>query len=67
MTEETSVQVPAWLEQDLFEDLLKQRFPKLHSIKSFMPVEGLKPGENYSTIMLRLCFEVELEGNATLN
>lgn len=66
MTEETSVQVPAWLKQDLFEDVLKQRFPKFHSIKSFKPVAGLKPGENYSTIMLRLYFEVQLEGKATL-
>lgn len=66
MTEETSVQVPAWLKQDLFQDLLKQRFPKFHSIKSFKPVAGLKPGENYSTIMLRLYFEVQLEGKTTL-
>lgn len=67
MNGDASVQVPAWLKQDLFEDLLKQRFPKFQSIKSFTTRAGLKAGENYSTIMLRLCFEVELEGNATLN
>ncbi|KAH8417165.1 hypothetical protein KR222_005490, partial [Zaprionus bogoriensis] len=64
MTEEISVQVPAWLKQELFEDLLKQKFPKFRSIKSFKPVPGLKPGENYSTIMLRLHFEVELEDDS---
>lgn len=67
MTEETAVQVPTWLKQDLFIDLLKQRFPKFHSIKSFKPVAGLKPGENYSTIMLRLHFKVELQGKTILN
>lgn len=67
MTEETAVQVPKWLKQDLFIDLLKQRFPKFQSIKSFKPVAGLKPGENYSTIMLRLQFKVELEGRTILN
>ncbi|KAH8359879.1 hypothetical protein KR093_009301 [Drosophila rubida] len=61
MTEETTVQVPTWLKQELFEDVLKKIFPKYSSIKSYKPVAGLKPGENYSTIMLRLYFEVELE------
>ncbi|KAH8359878.1 hypothetical protein KR093_009302 [Drosophila rubida] len=62
MTEETAAPVPTWLKQELFEDLLKKLFPKYRSIKSFKAVPGLKPGENYSTIMLRLYFNVELEG-----
>ncbi|KAH8399632.1 hypothetical protein KR215_010152, partial [Drosophila sulfurigaster] len=65
MTEDNNVQVPAWLKKELFEDVLQKLFPKYHSIKSYKPEAGLKPGENYSTIMLRLHFEVELEGEFT--
>ncbi|KAH8307819.1 hypothetical protein KR059_000320 [Drosophila kikkawai] len=63
MTDEnTTVPVPAWLKADLFEKLLAERFgDKYVGIKSFEPVAGLKPGENYSSIMLRLHFEVELK------
>lgn len=64
MTDEASVQVPTWLKQELFEDVLKKRFPNFRRIKSFKPVAGLKPGENYSTIMLRLHFEVQLAGKS---
>ncbi|KAH8311360.1 hypothetical protein KR044_005917, partial [Drosophila immigrans] len=65
MTDETSAPVPTWLKQELFENLLKKLFPKYRSIKSFKAVPGLKPGENYSTIMLRLYFDVELEDDIT--
>ncbi|EDW51209.1 GM17725 [Drosophila sechellia] len=64
MTEETeTVPMPTWLKADLFEELLSKRYGGNYAgIKSFKPEAGLKPGENYSTIMLRLKFEVELKG-----
>ncbi|XP_060648431.1 uncharacterized protein LOC132786061 isoform X2 [Drosophila nasuta] len=65
MTDESAAPLPVWLKEELFEDLLKKLFPKYLSIKSFKAVPGLKPGENYSTIMLRLHFEVQLEDNIT--
>jgi len=64
MSEESgTVPVPSWLKAELFEKLLNEHFgDKYIGIKSFKPVAGLKPGENYSSIMLRLHFEVELSG-----
>ncbi|XP_017007430.3 uncharacterized protein [Drosophila takahashii] len=69
MSEETAtVPLPTWLKAELFEKLLSERFgDKYVGIKSFKPVAGLKPGENYSTIMLRLHFEVELSDHTTEN
>uniref|UniRef100_A0A6P4EUV9 Uncharacterized protein LOC108045631 isoform X2 n=1 Tax=Drosophila rhopaloa TaxID=1041015 RepID=A0A6P4EUV9_DRORH len=69
MSEEiSSVTLPAWLKADLFEKLLNERFGNRYvGIKAFKPVAGLKPGENYSTIMLRLHFEVELKDHAIEN
>jgi len=64
MTAETgTVPMPTWLRANLFEELLSKRYGGNYAgIKSFKPEAGLKPGENYSTIMLRLKLEVELQG-----
>ncbi|XP_017052849.1 uncharacterized protein LOC108096011 [Drosophila ficusphila] len=69
MSDETgTVALPKWLKADLFEKLLKERFGSNYAgIKSFKPVAGLTPGENYSTIMLRLHFEVELNDHTIEN
>ncbi|KMZ05834.1 uncharacterized protein LOC6729602 [Drosophila simulans] len=69
MTEETgTVPMPTWLKADLFEELLSKRYGGNYAgIKSFKPEAGLKPGENYSTIMLRLKFEVELKDHTIEN
>lgn len=66
MSEESgAVPLPSWLKADLFEKLLSERFgDEFLAIRSFKPVDGLQPGENYSTIMLRLHFEVELKGES---
>ncbi|XP_017104283.2 uncharacterized protein [Drosophila bipectinata] len=69
MSEESgTVPLPSWLKADLFEKLLSERFGDEYlAIRSFKPVAGLQPGENYSTIMLRLHFEVELKDHSTEN
>ncbi|EDW80962.1 uncharacterized protein Dwil_GK11807 [Drosophila willistoni] len=55
------VQLPIWLKEELFENVLRQHYEQFEKIICFKAIPGLNPGENYSTIMLRLLFEVELK------
>ncbi|KAH8383452.1 hypothetical protein KR009_008705, partial [Drosophila setifemur] len=51
----------AWVKQELFLEILDQDYPGYKSIKEFKlePVGG--KGENYTTLLLRACFELELK------
>ncbi|XP_001980526.3 uncharacterized protein LOC6553968 [Drosophila erecta] len=53
-------QIPAWLDQQIFEPFLDRDFPDLKQIKSFRLEPTAGKGENYTTIIMRANFELEL-------
>lgn len=55
--------VPDWVQPESFVDVLKESVKGFSKIKSFKANSGVGAGENYSTVMLRLNIDVELEGN----
>lgn len=55
--------VPDWVQAEKFVDVLKESVKGFSKIKSFKANSGSAAGENYSTVMLRLNIDVELEGN----
>ncbi|XP_017062104.1 uncharacterized protein LOC108102017 [Drosophila ficusphila] len=57
----SSEELPAWLDQKCFEDFLYLDFPDLKEIKSFSLEPSAGKGENYTTLMLRANFELELK------
>ncbi|XP_039494260.1 uncharacterized protein LOC120453569 [Drosophila santomea] len=54
-------QTPAWLDQQKFEPFLDRDFPDLKKIKSFRLDSTAGKGENYTTLILRAHFELELK------
>jgi len=62
-TEDIAIEpIPAWLDQQKFEPILERDFPDLKKIKSFRLEPPAGKGENYTTLLLRANFELELNG-----
>ncbi|XP_017033762.1 uncharacterized protein [Drosophila kikkawai] len=59
--EGTIEQFPAWLNQELFREYLERDFPDLKTVKSFRLETTGGNGENYTTLLLRAKFELELK------
>ncbi|EDV93525.1 GH19364 [Drosophila grimshawi] len=64
-TDVTTSKVPDWVQAEQFVDVLKESVKGFSKIKSFKVSNGVAAGENYATIMLRVNFEIELDGYAT--
>lgn len=54
--------IPEWVKQDIFLDILKKDVEGFVAIKSFKVEPGSSVGENYMSIILRVCIGVQLEG-----
>ncbi|KAH8232278.1 hypothetical protein KR032_003286, partial [Drosophila birchii] len=54
-------QFPAWIKPELFREFLDHDFPDLKTIKSFRLETTGGNGENYTTLLLRANFELELK------
>ncbi|KAH8294588.1 hypothetical protein KR018_000015, partial [Drosophila ironensis] len=50
-----------WVDQHLFEDILDRDFPELKNVKEFKLDSVGGKGENYTTLLLRATFELELK------
>ncbi|XP_049308210.1 uncharacterized protein LOC125777425 [Bactrocera dorsalis] len=60
-------QLPEWLNEDLFADLLKKNVPNFKSIKNFTAKVSEGAGENYATLMVSVNLDAELEDGETQN
>ncbi|XP_016932432.4 uncharacterized protein [Drosophila suzukii] len=58
---EDTEQLPAWLDQQKFEEFIERDFSNLKKIKSFQLEPSAGKGENYTTLLLRANFELELK------
>ncbi|XP_017052368.1 uncharacterized protein LOC108095707 isoform X2 [Drosophila ficusphila] len=61
----TSNQVPDWVTQELFEDVLKSNVEGYSKIRSFRAGSGTAPGKTYMNVMLRVHMEVEIQDGTT--
>ncbi|XP_036321591.1 uncharacterized protein LOC118735750 isoform X1 [Rhagoletis pomonella] len=52
---------PEWLAGELFEDLLKDKFPEYKSIAKFAVRPGVKSGENFMTLLQRIHLDVVMQ------
>ncbi|XP_016980364.1 uncharacterized protein LOC108045513 [Drosophila rhopaloa] len=56
----TKDKLPAWLDQQLFVEFIDRDFPNLKKIKSYRLEPSSGNGENYTSLLLRANFELEL-------
>ncbi|XP_037951328.1 uncharacterized protein LOC119682057 [Teleopsis dalmanni] len=53
--------IPDWLTEELFVNILKEKFPEFQKIQEFDIVPAVGTGENYMTILLRVNIDIELK------
>ena len=58
--------IPKWINEEYFEDILAKDVPNYQRIVSFKPIAATAPGDNYTSIMVRVFLDVELKGEQKL-
>ncbi|XP_017145362.1 uncharacterized protein LOC108157702 [Drosophila miranda] len=57
--------IPKWITQEYFEQILQKDEPEYVKILSFKPVAAIPPGENFTSIMLRVHLELQFKDGST--
>lgn len=58
--------IPKWINEDYFGPILEKNVPAFKSITNFVAVAATAPGENFTSIMVRVIIDVELNGEFQL-
>ncbi|XP_017855875.1 PREDICTED: uncharacterized protein LOC108608813 [Drosophila arizonae] len=53
--------IPKWINEDYFRPIVEQDVPDFVSIKNFTSIAATQPGENYTSIMVRVFIDIELK------
>lgn len=57
-----SLHIPDWINAEYFQDVLKKDEPDFVTVKKFTPTAAIPPGENFTSIMLRIHMDLEMKG-----
>lgn len=60
----SQAEIPAWIEANLFEHVLRANIKDFKCIKEFQVFPALAPGENFATVMLKVQIEAELNNSS---
>ncbi|EDV93527.1 uncharacterized protein LOC6564201 [Drosophila grimshawi] len=53
--------IPKWINEDYFRPIIEKDVPDFMSFKNFNPIAATQPGENYTSIMVRVVIDIELK------
>lgn len=59
-----NLEIPEWVNKEYFQKILLQDEPKYESVLNFTPVAAIPPGENFTSIMIRIYIELAMKGIA---
>lgn len=54
--------IPKWINEKYFENILKKDVTNFRRILNFSIIPATPPGENYTSIMLRIKMDIEMDG-----
>lgn len=54
--------IPKWINEEYFRPIIEKDVKDFRSIKNFTPIAATQPGENYTSVMVRVHVDVELKG-----
>lgn len=58
------LKIPEWINENYFTPILEKNVENFKDILKFTPIAATEPGENYTSIMVRVIIEVLLTGKA---
>lgn len=54
--------IPSWVNVDYFKDILSKDEPDVKSVENFTPIAAVPPGDNFTSIMLRIHMDLKMKG-----
>jgi len=54
--------IPKWINEDYFRPIIEKDVKDFRSIKNFTPIAATQPGDNYTSVMVRVIVDIELKG-----
>lgn len=62
MNPNENIIIPSWINVDYFKNILAKDEPDSIAVKNFTPVAAIPPGENFTSVMLRIHMNLEMKG-----
>lgn len=56
------ITIPQWLNKEYFKDIVAKDEPESMQIQDFTPIAAIPPGENFTSVMLRIHMDLEMKG-----
>ncbi|XP_059218637.1 uncharacterized protein LOC106095514 [Stomoxys calcitrans] len=53
--------IPQWINAEYFEDILAKDEPEAVAVRRFTPTAAIPPGENFTSVMLRIHMDLEMK------
>ncbi|KAH8417167.1 hypothetical protein KR222_005492 [Zaprionus bogoriensis] len=53
--------IPTWVNEDYFRPIIEKDVADFVSIKKFTPIAATQPGENYTSVMVRVIVDIEVK------
>ena len=60
----TKLVIPEWIKEEYFQDILQKDHPNFKRIVKFAVIAATGPGENYTSIMVRVNIDIELKSKS---
>ncbi|XP_037952115.1 uncharacterized protein LOC119682694 [Teleopsis dalmanni] len=60
-----NLEIPKWINEKYFEKILQKDMPQFKKILKFTPTAATPPGENYTSIMVRIHMDIEMKDGFT--
>ncbi|XP_013097218.2 uncharacterized protein LOC106080388 [Stomoxys calcitrans] len=59
--------IPKWINVEYFHDIVAKDIPEMESIVNFIPTAAIPPGENFTSVMVRLHFDLKMKDGSLKN
>ncbi|XP_034484889.1 uncharacterized protein LOC117789849 [Drosophila innubila] len=56
--------IPKWINEDYFRPIIEKDVKDFRSIKNFTPIAATQPGDNYTSVMVRVIVDIELKDSS---
>ncbi|XP_065354508.1 uncharacterized protein LOC135948980 [Calliphora vicina] len=56
-----NIVIPAWINAEYFQNVLAKDEPESVGVKNFTPIAAIPPGENFTSVMLRVHMDLEMK------
>ena len=57
-----NLSIPTWISAEYFKDILSSDVPDAVQVTNFTPIAAIPPGENFTSVMLRVHMDLLMKG-----